>query len=124
VGSEWIKEAPEPKATKRPCSFSRTTNTQVFAYINFSSLSQLQSLQEPSKRRAKDFLPVVLDDGAVANDDLIEIPIKYPLHRRAHASAICNGGPIKTRKSATGKWADNQRTHRPSDPRILLAQIE
>jgi MerR family mercuric resistance operon transcriptional regulator len=64
------------------------------------------------------------DYGAVANDDLIEVPIKYPLHRREHASAICNRRPIKTRKSATGKVADNQRTHRPSDPRILLAQIE
>ena len=63
---------------------------------------QLQSLQEPSKCRAKDFLPVVLGDGTVSNDDLIEIPIKYPLHRRAHASAICNSRPIKTCESATG----------------------
>jgi hypothetical protein len=81
-------------------------------------------LQEPSKRRAKDLLPIVLDDGAVSNDDLIEIPIKYAFQRRAHASAICNSGPIKTCESATGKGADNQRTHCPSDPRILLAQIE
>ena len=40
------------------------------------------------KRRAKDFFPVVLNDGAVSNDDLIEVPIKYPLHRHAHAAPI------------------------------------
>jgi hypothetical protein len=59
------------------------------------------------KCRAKDVLPVVLDDGTVSNDDLIEIPIKYPLHRRTHASAICNIRLIKTCESATGKGADN-----------------
>jgi hypothetical protein len=32
------------------------------------------------------------------------------LNGRAHASAICNGGPIKTCESATGKGADNKRT--------------
>src|SRR5438132_5351445 len=76
--------------------------------INFNFLSELQLLQEPSKRRAEDFLPVVLDDGTVSNDDLIKVPIKYPLHRRAHAPVICNGRPIKTRESAAGKAADNQ----------------
>ena len=84
----------------------------------------VQSLQKPSKRRPKDFLPIVLDDGTVSNDDLIEVPIKYPFQRRAHASAICNSGPIKTCESATGKGTDNQRAHCPSDPRILLAQIK
>ena len=69
-------------------------------------------LQEPSKRCAKDLLAVVFDDGAVANDELIEVPIKYPLYRRAHASAIFNSRAIKTRKSATGKGADKQRTLR------------
>jgi hypothetical protein len=34
------------------------------------------------------FLPVVLDDGTVSNNDLIEVPIKYPLHGRAHALVI------------------------------------
>ena len=72
--------------------------------------------QEPSECRAKDFLAVVFDNGPVANDDLIEVPIKYPLHRRAHASAICNGRPIKTRKSATGKGPIT------SEPIILVIQ--
>ena len=40
---------------------------------------------------------------AVSDDDLLEVAIKYPLHRRAHTSAICNGRPIKTGESATGK---------------------
>ena len=86
--------------------------------------SQRQSFQQPSKRRAKNFLPVVLDDGTVSDNDLIEVPIKYPLDGRVHAPAIGNGGPIKTRESAAGKRADNQRPHYPCDPRILLAQIE
>ena len=54
---------------------------------------------------------------------LFEVPNKYPFHRPAHAAAIGNGGPIKTGESATGKRADNQRTHYPCNPRILLAQI-
>jgi len=58
------------------------------------------------------------------HDYLVKIPIKYPFQRRAHPSSIVNGGPIKTWESATGKGADNYRTQRPSDPRILLAQIE
>ena len=57
--------------------------------------SQRQSFHQPSKRRAKNFFAVVLDDGTVSNNDLIEVPIKYPLHRRAHAPTIGNGEPIK-----------------------------
>src|SRR5215831_17453873 len=91
------------------------------ATIPACGLDVLQSFQQPSKRGAKNFLAVVLDDGTVSNNDLIEVPIKYPLHRRAHAPTIGNGEPIKTGESATGKRADNQRAHYPCDPRILLA---
>jgi hypothetical protein len=40
-------------------------------------------LQEPMKRRAKDFLSMVLDDCAVAHDYLEKNPIKYAFERRA-----------------------------------------
>ena len=82
------------------------------------------SLQEPTKRRAKDFLPVVLDDCAVSNDDLIKIPIKYPFQRRAHASAIGNGRPIKSCESATWVRADYQKAQEFVDGSDLRAAME
>jgi hypothetical protein len=47
------------------------------------NVDHINIFQEPWKRRAKF---TVFDEGAGSNDDLIEVPIKYSLHRCAHAA--------------------------------------
>jgi hypothetical protein len=56
----------------------RPGSAPVFTSVNFCFFNYRQSLQEPTKRRAKDFLPMVLDNCAVSHDYLVKIPIKYP----------------------------------------------
>jgi hypothetical protein len=47
-------------------------------------LNRSLAFAELSKRRAKNFLRVVLDDCAVSNNDPSKAQFMYPFHRRAH----------------------------------------
>jgi hypothetical protein len=64
-----------------------------------------QNLHKLIYSRAKNFIHVAIDNDKVSDNDLFEVPTKYPLQRRANAPVIGNGRPIKTSKSTTGKIA-------------------
>src|SRR5215472_508129 len=68
------------------------------------------SFQKPAKRRAKDFLPVLLNDRAVSHDNPIKIPTKYPIQPFSQAPAIGNSRKIKPCESAPWVGANDEIT--------------